>query len=78
VFQGANTRLVAVSTTDGKQLWEFNTAQEFTTVNKVPAHGGQISMGSAVIVDGMVFVSSGYAITSGNSGGNVLLAFSVQ
>jgi polyvinyl alcohol dehydrogenase (cytochrome) len=78
VFQGANTRLVAVSTTDGKQLWEFNTAQEFTTVNKVPAHGGQISMGSAVIVDGMVFVSSGYAITSGNSGGNVLLAYSVQ
>ena len=34
VFQGAGDgRLFAVSSTDGKLLWQFNTAQEFKTVN---------------------------------------------
>jgi polyvinyl alcohol dehydrogenase (cytochrome) len=79
VFQGSgNGKLYAVSATDGKQLWEFNTAQEFSTVNKVPAHGGQIASGGAVVAGGMVFIGSGYAISSAASGGNVLLAFSVQ
>jgi polyvinyl alcohol dehydrogenase (cytochrome) len=79
VFEGAsNGRLFAVSTANGTPIWEFNTAQEFETVNKVPAHGGAISVSGAVVSDGMVFVSSGYAISSGASGGNVLLAFSVQ
>jgi polyvinyl alcohol dehydrogenase (cytochrome) len=79
VFEGAsNGRLFAVSTSNGSAIWEFNTAQDFTTVNKVPAHGGAISVSGAVVADGMVFVSSGYAITSGASGGNVLLVFSVE
>ncbi|HEX4998498.1 MAG TPA: PQQ-binding-like beta-propeller repeat protein [Terriglobia bacterium] len=79
VFEGSSSgRLYAVSSTDGKQLWEFNTAQEFETVNKVPAHGGAISMSGAVAANGMLFVTSGYAISSSASGGNVLLAFSVQ
>jgi polyvinyl alcohol dehydrogenase (cytochrome) len=79
VFQGSSTgTLYAVSAADGKQLWEFNTAQQFDTVNKVPAHGGAISTSGAVAVNGMVFVGSGYAISSGASGGNVLLAFGVD
>ena len=79
VFQGSsNGRLYAVSAADGKQIWEFNTAQEFSTVNKVSAHGGAIAVSGPVVSGGMVFVSSGYAITSGASGGNVLLAFSVE
>ena len=79
VFQGSsNGRLYAVAAADGKQIWEFNTAQEFSTVNKVSAHGGAIAVSGPVISGGMVFVSSGYAITSGASGGNVLLAFSVE
>src|SRR5262249_4261853 len=48
------------------------------TVNQVPAHGGAISVSGPVITGGMVFISSGYAITSGASGGNLLLAFSVE
>jgi len=60
---------------DGKQLWEFDTTQNFTTVNGVPAHGGAINISGAVAVDGMLYVGSGYAISSGASGGNVLLAF---
>jgi len=79
VFQGSGDgRLFAVSAADGKQIWEFNTAQEFSTVNKVSAHGGAIAVSGAVVSGGMLFVSSGYAITSGASGGNVLLAFSVE
>ena len=63
VFQGAaDGRLFAVAAADGKQLWEFNTAQAFDTVNKVPAHGGAINTSGAVVVDGMVYVGSGYAI----------------
>jgi polyvinyl alcohol dehydrogenase (cytochrome) len=77
VFEGAGDgRLFAVSSADGKQLWEFNTAQEFDTVNKVPgARGGAIATSGAVVVDGMVYIGSGYGISSGASGGNVLLAF---
>jgi polyvinyl alcohol dehydrogenase (cytochrome) len=79
VFEGAsNGMLYAVSAADGKQLWEFNTAREFETVNKVPAHGGAITSTGAVVVGGMVFVGSGYAISNGASGGNVLLAFGID
>ena len=79
VFEGAGDgRLFAVSAADGKQLWEFNTAQSFDTVNKVAGRGGQIATSGAVVVDGMVYIGSGYAISSGASGGNVLLAFGVQ
>ena len=80
VFEGAGDgRLFAVSAGDGKQLWEFNTAQPFETVNKVPGEGRRRSPSSgAVIVDGMVYIGSGYAICAGASGGNVLLAFGVE
>jgi polyvinyl alcohol dehydrogenase (cytochrome) len=79
VFEGAsNGRLFAVSAANGTSIWDFNTAQEFPTVNKVAAHGGAISVSGAVISNGMVFVSSGYAITNASTGGNVLLAFSTE
>jgi polyvinyl alcohol dehydrogenase (cytochrome) len=79
VFEGSGSgRLYAVSSVDGKQLWEFDTSKEYPTVNKVPAHGGAISVSGAVVVDGMVFISTGYAISSAQAGGNILLAFSVQ
>jgi polyvinyl alcohol dehydrogenase (cytochrome) len=79
VFEGAGDgRLFAVSSTDGKLLWQFNTAREFTTINKVMARGGAIASSGAVIVDGMVYVGSGYAINSGATAGNVLLAFGLD
>src|SRR5262249_22293449 len=79
VFAGSsNGRLYAGSAADGKQLWEFNTNTEFATVNNVPAHGGAITSTGAIVTGGMVFIGSGYAISSAASGGNVLLAFSVQ
>jgi len=79
VFEASgNGRLFAVSTADGKQLWDFNTNQEFQTVNKVAAHGGAVTVSGASVVGGMVFISSGYAISNGSSGGNVVLAFSTN
>jgi polyvinyl alcohol dehydrogenase (cytochrome) len=79
VFEGASDgMLYAVSSADGKLLWEFNTAREFDTVNKVSAHGGAISTSGAVVAGGMVFVGSGYAVGSGASAGNVLLAFGLD
>jgi polyvinyl alcohol dehydrogenase (cytochrome) len=79
VFQGSSDgKLYAISTTDGKQLWEYETAKEFETINRVQAHGGAISTSGAVVVNGMVYVGSGYAVGSGAQGGNVLLAFGVD
>jgi len=80
VFEGASDgMLYALSSSDGKKLWEYQTAKEFETINRVqPAHGGAIATSGAVVVDGMVYVGSGYAVGSGASGGNVLLAFGVE
>ena len=69
--------LRAYAAADGKQLWEYNTAHEYTTVNGVPGHGGSIDCPGPVIVNGMVYVESGYGSYAGMPG-NVLLVFSVK
>jgi polyvinyl alcohol dehydrogenase (cytochrome) len=71
-------RLRAYSTSDGKVLWEYDTAHEFTTVNGVRANGGSMSNGGPAIVGGMLFVNSGYSHHGGILPGNVLLAFSAE
>jgi polyvinyl alcohol dehydrogenase (cytochrome) len=79
VFAGStNGMLYAVSAADGKEIWSFDTSKTFDAVNKVPTHGGAIASSGAVVVDGMLFVGSGYAVSSGASGGNALLAFGVR
>ena len=67
----------AYSAEDGKVLWDFDTAREFETVNQVKAHGGSIDGPGAVVVKGMVFVTSGYPRNGGMTG-NVLLAFEAK
>jgi polyvinyl alcohol dehydrogenase (cytochrome) len=74
---GSDGKLHALSTADGKVLWEYDTARSFDTVNKVEAHGGAIASIGPTIVNGMLFIGSGYAVTGGNLG-NVLLAFSAE
>lgn len=79
VFQGGGDgKLTAISTADGHTIWQFETARDFETVNKVAAHGGSMRAPGAVIAGGMVFVGSGYSVSGGDQGGNVLLAFSPQ
>ncbi len=68
--------LRALSTDDGKLLWQFNTAQEFTTVNGVAAKGGSMGGPGPTVANGMLYVGSGYANVGGGMPGNVLLAFS--
>jgi polyvinyl alcohol dehydrogenase (cytochrome) len=76
VLQGASDgKLHAVSSTDGKPLWSFETMREFETVNRVKARGGSISAPGPIVADGIVLVGSGYAVLGGTPG-NVLLAFS--
>jgi polyvinyl alcohol dehydrogenase (cytochrome) len=78
VFSGAmNGYLRAYSTADGKIIWEFNTAQEFKTVNGVAAKGGSINGPGPTIAGGMLFTNSGYS-QFGGVPGNVLLAFGVE
>jgi polyvinyl alcohol dehydrogenase (cytochrome) len=74
---GTDGKLHALASADGKELWSFNTAQEFTTVNGVQAHGGSIGSIGPTIAGGMVFIGSGYSVASGTPG-NVLLAFAAQ
>ncbi len=77
VFSGSiDGHLRAFSTADGRLLWDFDTVREYRTVNGVPAKGGSLDGAGPVIVDGMVFVNSGYP-RNGGMPGNVLLAFGI-
>lgn len=78
VFSGSlDGHLRAYSTEEGKVIWDIDTAREYTTVNGVKGRGGSLDGPGAVIVNGMLFVNSGYA-RFGGIPGNVLLAFAVQ
>jgi len=68
----------ALSTDDGKVIWQFNTAQDFKTVNELAAKGGSMGGPGPVVADGMLYVTSGYANVGGGMPGNVLLAFSAK
>ena len=74
---GTDGKVRALASADGHELWSFDTARDFTTVNGVGAHGGSIGSIGPAIVGGMVFIGSGYSVTSGIPG-NVLLAFAPQ
>jgi polyvinyl alcohol dehydrogenase (cytochrome) len=77
-FSGSmDGHLRAYSTIDGKILWDYGTARDFVTVNRVKASGGSLDQGGATIVNGVVYVNSGYGQRIGQPG-NVLLAFSVD
>ena len=77
VFSGAvDGHLRAYSTETGNVLWDTDTAREFATVNGEAAHGGSLDAAGPAVVNGMIFVNSGYGQWGGMPG-NVLLAFSI-
>ena len=79
VFSGTTTGVMrAYAAADGKILWEYDTAHPYETVNGVAAKGGSLNGPGPVIVDGMVFMNSGYAYLGFGAPGNVLLAFGVE
>lgn len=76
LFAGSlDGHLRAYDTRYGAVIWDFDTAQEFHTTNGVRAHGGSLNGAGPTIVDGAVYVNSGY--TNAMSG-NVLLAFAAE
>jgi polyvinyl alcohol dehydrogenase (cytochrome) len=76
LFSGSlDGHLRAYSTKDGTVLWDFNTLQDFQTVNGASAHGGSLNGSGPTVAGGMVFVNAGY---TNAIAGNVLLAFSVS
>lgn len=57
----------------GKVIWDVDTKGEHDTVNGVPAHGGSIKGAGVTVVDGWVYVASGYGLFG--MPGNVFLAY---
>jgi polyvinyl alcohol dehydrogenase (cytochrome) len=75
VFSGAlDGHLRAYAAKDGTVLWDEDTARDFETVNGVKAKGGAINAPGPVIVNGILYVNSGYGLF-GSMPGNVLLAY---
>jgi polyvinyl alcohol dehydrogenase (cytochrome) len=78
VFSGSiDGHLRAYSTATGGVIWDVDTAREFDTVNGKPARGGSMDVAGPAVVNGTIFVNSGYGQWGGMPG-NVLLAFSVD
>jgi len=77
VFSGGwDGVLRALSSANGRVVWEYNTAQDYQTVNGVAGKGGSMGAAGPVIAGGMLFVPSGYIGVKNGMPGNVLLAFS--
>jgi polyvinyl alcohol dehydrogenase (cytochrome) len=70
---GVSGHLRAYATDDARLLWEVDTAREYPAVNGVSARGGAMDGPGPTIVDGMLYVNSGYAQWGGLPG-NALLA----
>jgi polyvinyl alcohol dehydrogenase (cytochrome) len=78
VFSGSvDGHLRAYATSGGRIVWDIDTIREYQTVNGVKGNGGAIDGPGPVVVAGMVYINSGYAVFGG-APGNVLLAFSVD
>ena len=78
VFSGSiDGHMRAFSSEDGEVLWDFDTAKEYATVNGIQAKGGSVDGAGPVVVNGMVYVNSGYP-RFGGVPGNVLLAFAPE
>lgn len=79
VFSGTmDGQLYAYSAETGKIFWQFNSVQDFRTVNGVTTNGGSMSNAGATVVDGMLFVHSGYSHHGAVIPGNVFLAFAPE
>jgi polyvinyl alcohol dehydrogenase (cytochrome) len=78
VFSGGlDGHLRAYSSVDGRIVWDVDTMRDYETVNGVKAKGGSLDGPGAVVVDGMLYVNSGYSFI-GHTPGNVLLAFGID
>jgi polyvinyl alcohol dehydrogenase (cytochrome) len=78
VWSGAEDgHLRGYSSSDGKIVWDYDTAHEYQTVNGVSGRGGAMDVAGPVVAGGMLFAISGYPARGGLPG-NVLLAFGLD
>jgi polyvinyl alcohol dehydrogenase (cytochrome) len=75
VFTGGWDGILRAVDANGKVTWSFDTNAEFKTINGVQARGGSLGPPGATIVNGMVYVVSGYIGVQQGTAGNILLAF---
>lgn len=73
----ADGNLRALDTDNGRVIWTYDTAKEFSGVNGLKGSGGSIMRTSPTIVNGMLYQTSGYGFLAQAMPGNVLLAFEI-
>jgi polyvinyl alcohol dehydrogenase (cytochrome) len=78
VFTGAWDGILRAVDAEGKVIWNYDTHRDFETVNGVRANGGSLGSPGPTIVNGMVYVSSGYVGVQNGFPGNVVLAFGLE
>ena len=66
----------AYETKTGAIIWDFDTVQDFPSVNGVKTRGGSINSMAPAIAGGMLYITSGYSGAA--MPGNALLAFSLN
>ncbi|MES2624404.1 MAG: PQQ-binding-like beta-propeller repeat protein [Pseudomonadota bacterium] len=72
---GWDGMLRILSAADGRELWNYNTAISFTTINGETAKGGSMGAAGPVIAGRRLLVPSGYVGVKNGMPGNVLLMF---
>ena len=78
VFAGAyDGHIRAYSSNTGQVLWDYDTVRQYPAVNGIVAQGGALDGAGPTIVNGTVYVNSGYARWGGMPG-NALLAFETE
>ena len=78
VFSGSvDGHLRGYATDTGNVVWDYNADQEYASTNDVKTKGGSFDGPGPTIVDGMLYVNSGYGYRGGRPG-NALIAFSVN
>jgi polyvinyl alcohol dehydrogenase (cytochrome) len=77
VFSGGwDGVLRALSTANGHVVWEYNTVQDYQTVNGVAGKGGSMGAAGPIVAGGLLLTPSGYIGVKNGIPGNVLLVFS--
>ncbi|MDP3518454.1 MAG: PQQ-binding-like beta-propeller repeat protein [Pseudohongiella sp.] len=69
--------LFAHDAATGELIWEYNTVQDYQTINGVAAKGGSIDATGPVLSGDYMIVSTGYA-TFGQMPGNAVLVFKIR
>ncbi len=71
---GLDGRVYVVERKTGKLVAQWDTAQDFQTVNGVTANGASVDNASIIGVNGLVLVNSGYGLFA-QGAGNVMIAY---